>query len=155
MALVTNRMLGMIDTLPQGFNSNILKQTKEQLERFNREVIRTTPKTGTHFDKPPKDEKLRNIVTVVDLLSRVAGEETPHTYGDLVDMIVDFIDTVYYAEGNRKNLNLGKYRALMQFIIKEMRNDVDKVPSSLVYLNNKKKVAMLLDFEGDHEKIEE
>ncbi len=143
------------EDLPAGFNQNILKQTMEQLARFNREVMRTTEKNGTYLDKTPKREKLINIVTVVDLMARIGHEETPHIYDDLVDMIVGVIDSVFYAQKNRRNIHVGKFRLLIEMIEKELRADVDKVKTPLMYLPNQKQLVWVLGFDGDHEKIEE
>jgi hypothetical protein len=157
MALVTRHMLDKVDEtqLPEGFNSNILKQTKDQLERFNREVLRTTPKQGTYLDKHPKDGKLTNLATVIDLFARIGYEESFHTYDDLINMFIDTLDLVFYAQRNRKNLHLGKYRTLLGLVEKELDADLNKKQSSFVYLNNKRQLAFVLGAEPEHEKIDE
>lgn len=147
-------MLDMIDELPKGFNSNIIRQTKQQLERFNREVIRTTPKQGTYFDKNPSRDKQLTVANMIDLLARIGYEESSHTYDSVADIALNTLDSVYYFQKNRKTINFGKYRALFELIEKELKADLAGEHTSLIYLKNKKQLALLLDPEVPHEEME-
>lgn len=142
---IFNYMISLADIIPEEFNERIMDQAVASVERFNREVIRTTNKTNSYFDKTPKDDKLQDIATVVDIIARIGNEEDQSHYDDMLDIIVSTIDLVLYAKENRRTLHIGKVRALFRFVEKALIEDIKRKPSNVEYLKHKHKIAILLD----------
>ena len=119
--------------LPAGFNRNVAKQTQEQLERFNRELIRTSPKVVPNYlTKAPKVTQLNDIATIVELLHRVGVEENQAVYEEFVGIVMDCLWAVFYAQSNRKNLHFGKYKALFKMFTDEVKSDVNHTPGQVL-----------------------
>lgn len=120
--------------LPAGFNKNVAKQTQEQLERFRRELIRTSAKsTPTFLTKAPKVEQLNDIATLVELVHRIGAEENHNTYEEFMGIVIDAIWAVFYAQKNRKNLHFGKYKALFKMFSDEVKADVNHTPGQVLF----------------------
>ena len=119
--------------LPESMNSNIPKQTLESMDRYAREVKRAIGKTNTYLDKLPRWEKVIDTVTVFDLLNRIGMEERDDKYEEFFGILVDCIDTVFYAQKHRKNLNFGKFKALFKLFTEEVRSDVNHESGVIQY----------------------
>lgn len=126
--------------LPQGFNRNILQQTIEQLNRFQREVKRTVPITEEQMylnGKAPKRDKLIDISTIVDMMVRIGREESNDTHEEFLGLLVDNLDSIFYSQNNRKMMQrFGKYKALFKMIVNEIKADTNKVPGQVMFTNN-------------------
>ena len=137
MAAVTAQSIGELaesKQLPAGFNKNVAKQTQEQLERFNRELIRTSPKTTPNYlTKAPKVEQLNDIATLVELLHRINVEENQTVYEEFVGIVMDSLWSVFYAQTHRKNLHFGKYKALFKLFSDEVKSDVNHTPGQVLF----------------------
>lgn len=137
MAAVTAQSIGELaesNQLPAGFNRNVAKQTQDQLERFKRELIRTSPKSTPNFlTKAPKLEQLNDIATLIELVHRIGSEENHNTYEEFVGIVLDAIWAVWYAQKNRKNLHFGKYKALFKLFTDEVKADVNHTPAQVLF----------------------
>lgn len=120
--------------LPKGFNKNILQQAIEGLDRVGREVRRTVPKTDQPFlHKVPKAAKLTDIAGVIELLHRIGTEESTHVYDEFLGLLLDSIWSIFYAQEHRKNIHFPKYKALFKLFADEMRADVNRTPSQVLF----------------------
>lgn len=120
--------------LPAGFNKNVAKQTQEQLQRFNRELIRTAPKCNPNYlTKEPKVEQLNDVATLVELVHRIGAEENNNTYEEFLGIVIDSLWAVWYAQKNRKNLHFGKYKALFKMFADEVKADVNHTPGQVLF----------------------
>lgn len=111
--------------LPEGMNSNVLRQTLEQMDRFIREVRRTVGKTNTYLDQVPQGDKVIDSLNVLDVLNRIGMEESQAIYDEFLGMVVDLLDSVFYAQKNRKSIYFNKYKAFFQLVSEELRSDVN------------------------------
>ena len=141
MAAITVHFLELLmqhESLPNGMNRNVLKQTLDQLNRCVREVKRTAIPHNPHYlDRNLKQPKILDLATVVDALARVGIEDSPEHYEEFLGILVDCIDAVYYAQQNRRKMHFGKYRALFKLLVDEIQADVNGQPGQLLFTNKK------------------
>lgn len=149
MAVITAQYLDLLmqyQTLPNGMNRNVLKQTADQLHRCVREVKRTTIPHNPHYlDRNLKEPKILDIATVVDAMARIGLEESPDIYEEFLGLMVDCIDSVFYAQQNRKKMHFGKYRLLFESLSKEIKADVNGQPGQFFYNQHKKELYIRTD----------
>lgn len=123
-------------TLLPGMNSNVLKQTVAQLERFEREVYRTAPPhSKTYMDRAVREDKLLDMALIVDVIARIGSEEHRGTYEEFFGITMEMVDKIMYAQNNRKKLHFGKYKALFKLFVDEMKADVNKTPGQVLFTN--------------------
>lgn len=125
--------LGTDAELPPGLNTNVLKQTTEAMDRFIREVRRTVGKTGTYLDHVPTRDKNLDSLNVLNLLNRIGMEENQAVYDEFLGLVVDLLDSVFYAQKHRRSIYFPKYKMLFQLVHEELRSDVNNQPGQLHY----------------------
>lgn len=135
------RILMKYPALPNGTNRNVIKQTHDQLEKCICEIRRTTVSHEPHYlDRNLKEAKILDIATVIDAVARIGIEEGADRYEEFFGLVVDCIDSVFYAQQNRKNLHFGKYKALFKMLVDEIHADVNGKPGQLLYSGSKKQL---------------
>lgn len=120
--------------LPASVNKNVIRQTIDAIDKLQREVSRSIPKAIPYLENRVSRDKIIDIATVIELMVRVGTEERPAMYEDLMGLMVDGFDNVLYAQKHRKSIYFGKYKALYELISNEIRNDVNKQPSQVQYI---------------------
>lgn len=121
-------------SLPPAVNRNVVRQAKEQLERFVREIRRTVPPHDeTYLDKILKRDKLLDTGILIDACARIGVEEDERPYDEFFGMVIDCIDAIFYAQQNRRKMHFSKYRALFKLFEAEIRRDVNDQPGQIIY----------------------
>lgn len=120
--------------LPVGVNRNVIRQTIEHLERFNREIKNNCLPTRTFLSHNPKGHKVYDMATICELMMRIGCEEDTSVYDEFLGLIVDCIDTVYYSQQHRRKIYFGKFKAMFQLITAEMRANVNGEIGQMQYI---------------------
>lgn len=134
MAGITTSMIEIVlqdEGLAKSVNRNVLQQTIGQLGRMEREIRAISKPTGYYLDKHLRQEKLDNIVAMIDLMVRIGVEEKQQQYEKFTDILMDCIWAVLYPQKHRKNIYFPKYEALFKLYAEEMKRDVNGEPKQL------------------------
>lgn len=110
--------------------------------RVTREIVELERKILNHTDeqfpwlrKELDKDKLWDIASIADLMTRINVEEKEEVYEEFMGMLVKCINTIFYAQKNRKNIYFGKYRALFKLFTDELTADVNQQPSQFWFRN--------------------
>lgn len=136
------------DLLRTLLQSRILKMYMEELledapdtiknagVRVTREIVELERKILNHTDdqfpwlrKELDKKKLWDIAAVADIMTRINVEEKEEVYEEFMGMLIHCINTIFYAQQNRKTIHFGKYRALFKLFVDELHADVNQEPS--------------------------
>lgn len=130
------------EKLPNGMNRNVIKQTLDQLDRMVREVRKTAIPHNPHYlDRNLKQNKVLDLATIVDTVARIGIEDGGELYEEFVGLVIDCLDTVFYAQTHRRKLYFGKYKALFHLFTEEVKADVNGTGSQ-VYLSPTKELFL-------------
>lgn len=120
--------------LPESMNRNVIAQTRQQVERLDREILRVTQGIDRiYLTKAIKQDKLFDIALVMDNMLRIGCEENPTIYEEFVTLLTGTFDAVFYSQKHRRNLHFGKYKALFNLIKDEIEADTNKQKSAVLY----------------------
>lgn len=129
------------EVLPNGMNRNVLSQTMAQLQRCIREIKRTViPHEPSYLDRNLKKEKILDLATIIDTVARVGIEEAGSKYEEFLGIVIESLDSVYYAQENRKGLHFGKYKALFKMFSDEVKADVNGTRGQMMYSNQSRQL---------------
>jgi len=123
--------------VPESVNRNIIRQTLEAIDKLQREVNRTIPKSIPYLENRLHRSKIIDIANVQEMMIRIGVEEKPDVYNEFMGLVVDLLDSVYYAQKHRKNIYLPKYKALFKMIADELKTDVNHERGQVQYLITK------------------
>lgn len=128
------RMLETGELLP-GTNRNILQQTIGQVARWGREIRRVVQgkTTRSWLEESVNEKRMLDMISILDSANRIGTEEDSRFYGMFLGLVITCFDSVFYAQKHRKNLHLGKYKALFKLISDEIRRDTNREPSQLLF----------------------
>jgi len=93
-------------------------------------VIKNGPKW---LEKELGKEKLLDVATIIEIMIRIGTEEDDTVYEEFLGLLVENINSVFYAQKNRKNIWFPKYKALFKLIGDELKADTNKLPGQVWY----------------------
>lgn len=76
------------------------------------------------------------ISSLTDLMMRINVEEGQGMYEEVLTMLTKLVNSVLYAQANRKKIYFGKYKAIFELIAEELKADTDKRPGLFLYHKN-------------------
>jgi hypothetical protein len=140
MASIAHHFIKLVAEHPKyipEMNLNVVHQTLGQVERFKREIHRTThdKHEKVYFTKNLKPEKLLDMATIIDAMARIGVEEHQGIYDEFLGLVIDLLDSVFYAQKHRRKMHFGKYKALFALISGELKRDVNHQPGQVLFTN--------------------
>lgn len=122
------------ERVPASIHNSCIRVSREVAD-LQRKILNMTPGNGNWLRKEIKKDKMLDIANATELILRLGKEENPETYEEFLSLLIDCLDTVLYTQSNRRNIHFGKYKALFKLITSELKLDVAKQPSQVVYRN--------------------
>lgn len=111
--------------------ANSLSHFEEAMQRY------MAPKQGGRWlTQELTKEKLIDIATIDELLTRIGFEEKDSIYEEFFTMVTKLIDTIFHAQEHRKNIHFSKFKGLIELIYEELRRDVNREPGQVWWRNN-------------------
>jgi hypothetical protein len=111
-----------------------IDDTVRAVRDFEKTVFSNTPRLEAEWlEKEIQKDKLSDVARIIETTLRIGGEEKAEVYDEFLEMLLDSIDTVFYAQKNRKGIHFGKYRQLFKMFTEEVKFDVNKQKGRLLF----------------------
>jgi hypothetical protein len=114
---------------------NACMRTSREIGELERKILSATPRTGNWLRKEINKDKIMDVASVTELILRLGKEEKPAMYEELLSLIIDVMDTVFYTQKARKNIHFPKYKAMFKMITNELKMDVAGQQGQVIYRN--------------------
>jgi len=109
------------------------KSTMESFSKMEKQALLSTAvKSGPKWlEKELGKEKLLDVGAVIETMIRIGVEETDSIYEEFLSLLIECINSVFYAQENRKNIWFPKYKAMIKLIADELKADTNKQKGQL------------------------
>ena len=105
------------------------------LSVFENHAMPRTKAAEQWMRKELAKDKLNDIAQIISLMARIGTEERPEIYEEFLNIVVDCLHAILYAQKQRKVLHFGKYRALFKMFADEVVADVNGVKGQVIFQN--------------------
>lgn len=121
--LFTISLMQYKERVPDQVMTGCLRTIKEMGD-LERKILNATPRNGNWLRSEIRKDKVFDIANTTEMILRLGKEEHAERYEEMLSLIIDCMDTVFYTQKNRGSIYFPKYRALFNLIINELKADV-------------------------------
>lgn len=132
--IYTDSLMDYRERIPETVLNSCFKVCRE-INDLERKILNAVPRNGNWLRKEINKDKMLDIANATELILRIGKEENMARYEEFLSLLIDCLDTVLYTQKNRGNISFYKYKALFKLITSELKLDVAKQPSQVIFRN--------------------
>lgn len=128
LARAFDKMLFNEEVVPEPIRSAaalVVSGTREMEEKVAREVPDAHITVSTRV--------MADAATLIQLITRINNQEGQVMYAEVLNLITEFVQAVFYAQSQRKKLYMPKYKALIKLFSSEVVADTNGAGSQVLY----------------------